>query len=380
MANITMEQTLRTPFVTGVFSRLKPAGLMFQNFYGLRPEASPTERVPHRQFNYDIFDNTRTMSKVRAPMVGPARTAPKKIGLGTGHCLRMYESISIPYEKVYNTRALGNSFGTIDATGQSYIARQQNYTAQRMANSVEFMISRMFRGGFSILIDGDDHYLREKDAGTVNVDFQIPSSHIDTVANVTGVSGDWSTAGTKIIDQLNELNKISERESGYAIHDFWINSSTYNGLIENNQLGDVRGTANRIFDTLNPTQVETADGPSRESGFSVTFGAMPLHRFHVYDGGLNVTTNVDSDDSGDFSLFIPDNRCIATPPPGVGEWNGLAISQEPIRENDESPVKLVEGLGAWSKATNDPPGEELRILHNITPILYIPKAVWYLTV
>ena len=69
-----------------------------------------------------------------------------------------------------------------------------------------------------------------------------------------------------------------------------------------------------------------------------------------------------------------------TPPPGMGEWMGLAIGGEPIRENDESEVEYKEGLHSWSKRMNDPPGDELRIIHNVLPILYIPSAVFYFDV
>ena len=385
MPDITLAQMLKYETVLGVFSRLKTAGSQMSAFYGLQVGSSGTERsTTGRTVGWDIFDNTRTMAKARAPYVGPARTRPKPTGHVLAGLVRLYESIDIVHEKVYGTRPLGAQYGAVDKTGQNYVGRQVKFGAQRMANSMEFMVSRMFRNGFSVNIDGEDHLLAELAGGTVDVGYQIPAGNLDQVAQDTAdadvITASWTTVSTPIFQNLLTLNKVSERLSGYPITEFWVNSNTFGQMLDNTELQTVGGSAYRIFDTLTGTEISTTDGGSRPQGFTVVWRAMPMYNFHIYDAVLNVAGQVDSTAVGDITMYIPDNICIATPPPGMGEWYGLAIGGEPIMENDESEVEYKEGLHSWSKRMNDPPGEELRILHNVLPILYVPSAVFYMTV
>jgi len=385
MANITLAQMLKYEFVLGIFSRLASPATQLSSFYGMRPESPGTERALNgRNVGWDIFDNTRTMAKARSPYSGPASTRLKPTGHVSATLVRLYEKIDIIHEKVYGTRPLGAQYGDVDRTGQTYVGRQIKYAAQRTQNTMEFMVSRMFRGGFAIEVDGEDHFLREKNAGTVNVDYQIPPNNIGRVPELAGgdpvIDADWDVATTDIASQLLNLNKVSERLSGLPITEFWINSTTLGYLYENNQLASVAGSSARIFDTLTGQEISTVDDGSRPSGITVVFRAMPQYKFHIYDAVLNVDSQVDSSVESDTSLFIPDGRCIATPHPSMTEWRGTAVGSEPIRENDESEVVYKEGFSSWSKRMNDPPGEELRTLTNILPILYIPSAVFYLTV
>jgi hypothetical protein len=382
---VTLHELTKTPFVLGVFSRLKASGLALSNFYGMGPNQPATEVSPRRSLVYDLFDNTRTMARGRGPYVGPGKTAPKRSGQATAHAMRLYEAIPLLYERIYQGRPLGGQIGEIDPLGQAYVARQQKFMAQRFMNAIEFMVSRMFRGGFSILVDGDDWLLREKGAGTIDVDYPIPTNHKTQLA-VGGSAGStdvidasWDDPTASIVQQLLNLNKASERETGYVQKHIWINSTTYGHLLNNEQLREIRGTANRIFDTQTGVQIPTTDG-SRDQGYTVQFGAIPQFLFHVYDAVSHVSVNVDSDTASELSMYIPDNIALITPEPAPGEWYGSVTCSEPIRENDNAEVIYPNGMHSWSYPTNDPPGVEQRVLHNYAPLLYNPKAVYYATV
>jgi hypothetical protein len=382
---VTIHEMTKTPFVLGVFSRLKAAGLALSDFYGIGPGKAPTEVSPRRSLVYDIYNTTRTMTHARSPYVGPGKSSPQKIGQSTAHALRLYEAIPLMYEKIFQTRPLGAQIGEIDATGQAYIARQQKYLAQRFMNAMEFMVSRMFRGGFSILIDGDDWKLREKGSGTVDVEYNLPAAHKSQLA-VGGAAGSsdvidasWDDPTTNIVQQLLNLNKASERISGYVQKHIWINSTTYGQLLNNEQLRDIRGTANRIFDSQTGRTIKTTED-ARESGFQVIFGAIPQFTFHIYDAVSHVTVDKDSTTASELSLYIPDNIALITPEPEMGGWYGLATCTEPIRENDISDVIYPNGLHSWSYPTNDPPGFEQRVIWNGVPLLYNPYAHFYATV
>lgn len=382
---VTIHELTKTPFVLGVFSRLKSAGLALSDFYKIGPNQAPTEVSPRRSLVYDLFNNTRTKMSGRAPMVGPGKTSPQKIGQGVAHTMRLYEALPLIYEKIFQMRPMGGQIGDLDSTGQSYVVKQQEFMAQRMMNAIEFMVSRMFRGGFSILVDGDDWFLREKGAGTVDVEYNLPAAHKSKLA-VGGAAGasdiidtEWDEAGANIVQQLLNLNKASERITGYRQKHIWINSTSYGYLLNNTQLRNIRGTANRIFDSQTQQQIKTTD-EAREGAFEIEFGACPQFRFHVYDAVSHVTSNVDTETFGDLSMYIPDGYALITPEPAPGDWYGFATSTEPIRENDVSEVQYVNGLHSWSYPTNDPPGYEQRVIYNGVPLLYNPKAHFWATI
>lgn len=383
---VTIHEMTKTPFVLGLFSRLKSAGLALSNFYGIGPNSAPTETTDKKSLVYDLFDNTRTMAAGRGPYVGPSKIPPKRIGQGTAHLFRLYESMPLLAEKLYGMRDLGGQIGSsMGQTGSAYVARQQKYAAQRMMNAIEFMVSRMFRGGFSILVDGDDFRLRELGDGTIDVSYNVPAGHLTTCA-VGGTNGstaifdgNWEQSNCNIIGQLLELNKASERITGLVQKHIWINSTTYGYLLGNTGLTNVRGTANRIFDTQTQKQIATTD-EAREQGFTVIFGAIPQWQFHVYDAVSHVSVNKDSETFSELSLYIPDNKALITPDPAPGEWYGMATGTEPIRENDDSEIIYPTGLHSWSYKTNDPPGFEQRMLFNVCPLLYNPKSFFYATV
>jgi hypothetical protein len=292
--------------------------------------------------------------------------------------MRLYEAIDFPYEKVYSLRQLGGQYGSLDRTGQSWVMRQQMFMAQRFSNAIEFMVSRMFRGGFSISINGDDYTLGELGAGTIDVPYQIPAGNKGNLGGL--IDAEWDLAGTKIIDHMLELNKLSQLQTGYEIKHCWINSTTFKYMLANTQIQAVRGTAVRSFDYLGPNNVQTTNDP-RNIGFSVVFQGMPQFVWHIYDAtSVNAQTDPSANTTSTDSLYIPDGRAIFTPEPELGGWHGMFHGSEVIRENDESEPVLKTGLASWPKKTNDPPGEELRVLHNLVPLLYVPKSIYYATV
>lgn len=380
--SVTIHELTKTPFVLGWFNRLAPAGTELSRFYRLGPTHGATELSPKRSLVYDLFDNTRTMARGRGPYVGPGRTPNKRMGQGTAHIFRLYEAIDFMHERLYGMRPIGGQVGEIDTQGQSYVSLQQRFMAQRFQNAIEFMCSRMFRGGFGIDIDGDNWNLVELGDGMIDVEFNIPDSHKDQLA-VGGTDGatdvidvSWDDAAAKIIQQLLNLNKASERETGYQQKHIWINSTTYGYLLNNTQLSSVRGTANRIFDRQDGRQIATTN-EARSQGYDIIFGAMPQFTFHVYDAVSHVGVNVDSETFSELSMYIPDNMALITPDPEPGGWYGSATCVEPIRETDVSEVMYPTGLHSWAYPTNDPPGFQQRVLYNFVPLLYNPKAFYW---
>ena len=376
---ITLQQMLRHPFVLKVVSRLQAQGNLFQQFYGLQVGARGTLRRPGRSVSWDIFDNTRTIAQVRAPASGPGTVRRKSTGVVTAQLVRLHEKLPITHDEIHLFRPLGSPIGTLDRSGQSYVARQIGYMTQRFRNAREFMVSRLFRGAFGITQAGDTHNLVESGgANDIQVDFQIPADHKGDINDLTTENGDWTAAGTKIIEQLLEINKISERETGLTQRHVWVNSTIIGQLLENTQLQGVGGSAFRVFDSLSGQQINTVEGP-RQSGYTYVFRGLPQFVFHVYDGVANVNQEFDSQTVANSTLYIPDDKAIITPDPSP-EWLGLAEGSEIVQENVHTQPNERFGFYSWNTPILDPGGREIKMVDNSLPILYVPKAVFYLTI
>jgi len=368
---ITLGQLLRTPTIVKAISQIRTPGSLFQDFYGLAPGGTAAITRSGSELGWDIFDNVRTLASARARGAAPGTVAPNPVGHVGATALRLYEKIPLEYEKIFRTRPLGAQVGTVNADGQAYISRQIRYLAQRFKNAREFCVSRMFRGGFGILVSGDEHILVEKGAGTVDIDYQLPAEHVDTQLDLLG-SGDcidatWDDAGTDVIGNCLAINAAFEQLHGYPLRHVWIDSTVFGYLLNNTGLQATGGTAFRVFDSLTTREINTFDGGTRPSGFEVIFRALPWIRFHVYDAVLTVNGTTTKFIDGTHAIFTPDS----------GDWLGLINGSEMIRKKVNAQAEEVFGFNTWTMPCVDPAGEELRALDNFLPALFIPKCVAY---
>lgn len=383
--SITLQQLFRMPYVLKVVSRLKVAANPLQDFYRLGLDNSASESIPAgvRTFSYDIFDHTRQLASVRPPKVGPKRGRAQKTGTKTGHIIRSHDSLPIYWEDIINTRPHGARIGTLDRTGQNKVTMQIKHYTEKYRNLREWMISRMFRGGFAIKFNGDEHYLVDTGSGDHDVDYGLPSAHKTQLAvgasSANIIDGSWDDPTTNVMQQFFNLNKAAERISGYVVKHCWINSTTLGYLMSNTDLQAKGGSAFRIWDTANFKEVSTIDGGNRTQGYEVTFRAMPWIKFHVTDAVLQTgAAQSDSTAAADVELLVPDNKAIFTPDPG--EWIGFAEGAEPVTKTVASPMEILKGFATYQRPLQEPSGLELVFLDNFFPIPYIPTAWFYGTV
>ncbi|MGB0762327.1 MAG: major capsid protein [Acidimicrobiales bacterium] len=344
----------------------------------MSPGGAAAQNVSGRHLGWDIFDKTRLIAEGRAPGTGPATVQRKSVGHVSAVAYRAHEKITLLHEEIFRTRPLGQQFGVVDLNGQNYINNQIGYLTQRFRNSREFMISRMLRGGFGVLQTGESWVPVEKGAGTFDVDYNIPSTHLTQLDMGTGsdiIGTSWDNAAAPIIGDVLAVNKAFERLHGRPLRHIFINSTMFANLLANTELKNVGGTAYRIFDSLSARQMKSEEGIP-DSGFDVVFRGLPLQTFHVYDGVLNVNQNTDSDTVANTSLFIPDNNAIFLPEPS-NDWVGWINASEYVKENVMDAGRQVFGFHSWSTNTIDPAGIELKMLDNGLPVLYVPKCVAY---
>ena len=382
-----IDQLLRTPYVIGVKSRIKATGAVFQNFYGLGSEGAVTE--PPLPPGHDIavwhyFDNTRTVGTIRPRLSGPSRPIAKPAGVAHAVPLRFYEALSFDYNTIAGYRALNKPIGFLSSQGEDWVTRQMGYLLQRHQNLREVAAARMIvNGGFDIKTSGNGHThtVVATGDGQISVNYQIPANHKTQIALDTGGANvfttSWANAAADAILQHAILRQVAERESGYTLKHVWITSKQAVNLINNTGLRNAGGSAFRVWESYVQQQMQTLQG-MRERSADLVFRALPDWTFHCYDGVINLDQERDSTAEADTSLFIPNDGAIYTPEPG--DWLGNIVAQEIVIEQHAGQPQTVTGLPQWKRRLIEPiPAEELHLLDNFLPILYVPKAVYQAT-
>lgn len=381
---ITLNQLLQAPTIRSVVSQLKTPLAAFQQYYRVGVGSTGTDRVNGSEIGWDLFNGTRKLAKVMPRQSGPARSIERPVGHNSATLIRLHDSIHLEQDKIFNTRDLGGGWDApLDIMGQKYIERQLKQLTQKFKNAREFMVSRMFRDGFGVKMNGTDMDLVESDDANAAwaVDYQIPDGNKD--------QGNFGTATDTITQSFDDpqsdipgmmwhLRKRVMQRSGHELDSYWINSTTFSKMQINNYMAQVAGSANTVFTSINGMTIKK-DEADAASGYVVQFRALPLHKFIVYDGSLIVGDTADSLDIADTSLMVPDNVMIATPSPD-GDWMGLAEGSEIVAESYVDPGKHVHGFHSWKNRTINPPGWDLMAVDNVLPILRNPYVVFYLTV
>ena len=381
---ITINNMLQAPTIRRVISTIRRPLSAFQQHFKMTPGSGATERTPTGNITWDIANRTRTLAKIRPRGSGPGKSSEKPIGSNSATLVRMHDSIHIEQDKVYGTRELGKGFDTpMDLFGQKYIERQLQYLSDKFANSREFMLSRLFRNGFGVSVDGDDYNFVEATSADAffTVDYKIPAANRSKGEMGTGANifqDPWDNPATDIPGQLYAARKAMIRLTGLELTEFWINSSTFAVMQNNNFLASVAGSANTVFTSINGMTIKKEETDAA-SGFMVEFRALPLFKFYVYDGVLNIAGLDDSTTAANSSLFIPDGHMIGTPTPN-NEWIGCVEGSEIVAESYVDTGKNVNGFHSWKNRTILPPGWDLVAVDNWLPILYVPSAVIYIQV
>lgn len=385
MPGMSYDQLMRVPQIVRLYEQLHTPASFFQRYFKLAPTDTPIVVSQQRVFGYDIIANTRTLAPYSAPMAPPVSVGQKPISTAMAAVFRTNIKTTIADEKVFQTRQLG-SFGLntkVDDTGAKYVATQVKHLKTQITNSVEWMVAKMFQGGFGLKQDGEGYRLCElNDANIVHANqYRIPASNLGDVSGIIASGEAWDNAAAPILDHLNEMSVLASRVSGYNPTDIILNGNTAKHLFNNTQLGKVGGTAYRIFDSLSNREVR-GDEPPTSGPYTVQFRALPQYNFHVYNEGLvlnDVVANYDNQvDSNNWKTLIPDGYALIVPPPG--DWVGFGTCMEPVAENVMSDVKTVTGLYQWRTREIDPPRFDVKMLLNYVPVLPQPQAVIYANV
>ena len=384
---ITLSMLTGAPFIFRTVNRIRTPLSFFQNLLGYRigaVDAIPSKEIVGRDGGYDIFDSTRQYSTVSAPGVGPHKVDKKPIGHQSVHLLRLHESIMCYDEEIYNMRQLGGQIGSlVDRRGQSYLLNQIKFMTMKFRNTMEWMFSRMLRGGFNISVEGDAYNLIEYNAAATDstpVSFQVPSDNLSRMPLGTGsdILTNWNSAAADVTGQILAINAAYIRIHGRPLKHIVINSNTFRALLDNTDFQNIGGTAYRVWDSLTKKPLEVGqDGmPASDSGFSCIIRALPMQIFHVYDGVLSADGKLEGITTTEMTKLVPDDYAYFLPEPDM-DWHGVIHGSEVVRENYLDGGREVYGFHSWFTPEIDPAAQELKFLWNGLPVLFNPRCAGY---
>ena len=282
----TLKEFLSPVSIRRVISNIATPMSRFQDFYGLGIGGPNNQDIGGRNFAWDIFDKTRTISNGRAPGTGPSTVSPQKIGQTQATAFRSHETIRLLEENIFRIRGLGENMdmANIDVRGQKYIRKQLEHLAQRFKNLREFMVCRMLRGsGFYIDVQGDD-WVPNDSSGIIQINYQTPATQVGTVDGT--FAGNWQTATALIHDELLALNALSQKQTGYPIEHAWCDGAMWGKILKLDQVKTLAGTSNEPFAQYERVDLRSAEG-IRDNGFTARLRGIPWLTWHIYDGRLN---------------------------------------------------------------------------------------------
>jgi hypothetical protein len=324
------------------------------------------------------------MAPVSSPGQPPQQVGLKPVGMETATLFRFHPKITIHDERVFATRPLGsfNLNTQVDASGKKYVAMQIKHLKDTMENSIEWMVSKMFQGGFGVAVDGEQFRLTALNAsGNIhNNTYRIPANNLGDLNGIIPSGEQWSASNAPILKHLMTISARSSQISGLPVKHVIMNGITAIPLFTNTTLAAIGGSAYRIFDSITNRPVEP--GTQLTSGeYTVMFRALPQYVFHIYNEGLvpnEVVADVDNQIGSEFQRLIPDGYAIICPEPG--EWCGAAVGMEPVAYDVTDAGRVVTGFHLWRSREIDPPRFDVKAVHNFVPILPIPNAVYYANV
>jgi hypothetical protein len=371
---VAILQDILTPsVVTGIVARVATQGDVLQRHFGLQI-GSPAEKVHGRTYSYDIFDPTRDSAIGRRPGTGPTIIAPLLVGKQNVTLPRAYEKMPLTYELLNNLRAIGKNAGERDQMGASYIEKQAKECKRRHSIFREVMVGGAFFRGlmywrYDVPDDLTPVYTVPGSGGYDTMDWLIPAAN-KTQLNMTGggniIDVTWLNAAALIPTHVFAVNTAFEQLTGRMLNQIYLNSNTWNYVLQNTAVRNLAGSANKPYAEF------TVDSDKNKEGeltglFSASFNWCPWVKWHVWDGGVNV--------DGTFTKLIPDNTATFTIEHEGESWLKGVEGSEPVKENPLAPAVESFGFKAWVREWDEPARYELHTLQNWFLELNTPKAV-----
>lgn len=354
-----LSTVLQPAVVNERISRIKVINTTLQQLFNAAPGGANERTQPIRRGAYDVYNDTRAVANARRPGTPAGTIARNAVGSVNYTIPHHFDRMDIPLELVSQMRPIGGPAGGIDVLGQSYLADQEKYMKQRLANIREFQLAAMLRGAYGYTISGDE-LIHVFSGGTHTIDFQMPSGN-KTDLNIGGagaiLDAYWSVSSTKILTHLEKINAAFIATSGLGLRHVLIDSVGWGYIRQNTEVQNAAGTANPYFINL--------DRDESMETWQLRLTGLPPIQFHIIDNILSV--------NGTDTKIIPSNRAAFLPDLGSGFFKYM-LCPSPVVEYDGAPAKNVAGDYYWYAAKSNPARYELFTKFDGLPCVEIPAA------
>lgn len=378
--------------VTGVVSREAAATSPILNFFGFAPvkiSANGTvsdpaggrqRRVPLRQNQYDVFNDTRTVAPTVPPGARAVTSTRQKKGVVTYVLPHMYFKRPFLSEELSNLRMTG---GQSTEFGQAAIAdelrRQARHMGQQAANWRLILTAGMMRGKLYPHTSGEWTYYDFTSSGASYdpIDWRTPSGNLnqlDMLGTGALISGTWATTTNNIPLMLANIDSSQQQLTGLNVRYAMTSSAVWQYVISNDYVQEQAGTANRPFEVF---QRETGNGLN---GLPTSVQAGRLACRPFLDWIITDTTiDLGVPGSTTSTRFVGVNDVYFSPEPSADLYEML-VGKSPVVDRPGGQEKEVYGLYSWTMTHSDPAGREIYCIDNALPANYVPAAQAYATV
>lgn len=373
----SLNEVLSTRVTTRVVRQTAGVNRYLLQLFGFQPGGFAERDQGHRQFGYDIFNDTRTVAMARGPAAPSGVVTRQKVGRVEGTFPRFREHLPLLSEEIHNLRVIGGPSNVYDQRGMQYISRQQRFMGQRIGNNRSLLMAGMMRGGHLYAHkNGDDVYYNFTSSGALwDIDWKMPAGNkdqLDMLGDGDIITAPWSNQTTDIPAHIRNINVALNVLNGTNLSLAVVSNNVWSAIVNNDHVQAQAGTSNPPFSTQ---QRVVGTDPGTGLPQTVIIGriaAIPWLDFVITDEGLKVGQQ----GSEVFNKFIPDNYMWFGPNPST-DYFEMLLGDEPVNEGYNMVETLRMGAYAYTERTTDPTGYKLHTGDNCIPANYVPASNGY---
>lgn len=347
-------------------------------FQGNEPgsDGSNVNRVGHRKFGFDIFNDARSAAMASAPGTAARTARRQRVGRVEGEFPRFYEKLPLLLDELHNFRRIGGPASEYDNVGKDFVMKQQRFLGQRQANARLLLLAGMMQGKLYEHQTGDDvFYNFDATSAQQTIDWRIPAGNKDQLNMLaTGniIDVDWSNAAANIPLHLSKINAAFQALSGTQLKTIVMNSTTWQYIINNTAVARQAGTSATPFESFRREVGKGTNGRPLCNQMA-TLKCCPFYDIVITDAVIDVPTTGSGHATATTVKIIPDGYVWFGPEPSK-EIMEMCLGSEPVNEGYGKATSVQFGSYAWTKEIDDPACMCMYSLDNAIPALYVPRA------
>ena len=374
---VSIDRLLATDVVSKVVSRVAENSSPLGRLMGLMPGGkNEVTTGAGLMLRYDIFNNTRRV----APDVGSngpsVRMTRQKVGTVFGVMPRTFVNIDIPLGEVYRNRALGT--GQVDAMGQDYIARQEKFLGQTIANRRVLLLMGCIRGKlYRHGSEASGYYWDFNSGATYDavIEYQPFAGHLSQL-NILGtgniIDTSWASTSADIPKHIAMIDAAMQKTVGSRLENVVLNDVLWNRIINNDYVIQQAGIGNTVFTVYDRTEGSGPDGRPVTTK-RARLQAIPWIDFLITNEGVEVGLP----GSGTYTSVTEDTTAFFAGQLDDGSNFAYMKGDEPVVERDGEAPKVVTGMASWAQTVSNPAVYRLFSMDIGTPVMMMPQNTAY---